>query len=158
MSRNSITITHSVFINASPEKVWDFTQDYSKRASWDNTVLEAKVLQTDPHREVWLKLKGNSEMTFVYKLDDRPNKTSLVAKDVKSSFITGGGGSWRYEPRDEGTLWTQTNTLVLKPSFGIKLFLFLIRFTMSRQMKIAMLKAKEIMEKRKVGKELNNVN
>ncbi len=147
MSRNSITITHSVFINASPDQVWDFTQDYSKRASWDDTVLEAKVLQTVPHREVWLKLKGNSEMTFVYKLDDRPNKTSLVAKDVKSSFIIGGGGFWKYESKNGGTLWTQTNTLVLKPSFGIKLFLFLIRFTMSKQMKTAMIRAKGLMEK-----------
>ena len=151
MSRNSITITHSVFINASPEKVWDFTQEYSKRASWDNTVVEAKVLQTDPHREVWLKLKGNSEMTFVYKLNDRPYKTSLVAKDVKSSFIIGGGGSWRYEPRDEGTLWTQTNTLVLKTSLILKLFLPLIRMTMSRQIKIAMLKAKGMLGEGVIG-------
>jgi len=32
----SITIHHSIYIQKPREIVWDFTQDYSHRAEWDN--------------------------------------------------------------------------------------------------------------------------
>src|SRR5688572_5874741 len=78
--QNRITIKHSIIICRPKELVWDYTQNYENRCHWDNTILEATVLQSTPNRIVKLKAKGNTVMTFHYKLDDRPHKTSLIAK------------------------------------------------------------------------------
>jgi len=110
----SITITHSIFITASPSVVWDFTQDYKKRTNWDHSILEAKVIQHKPFKLVKIRAKGGLFTELKYKLEDRPNKSSLAMINVKSFIIQGGGGSWRYEADDSGTLWTQTNTLIVK--------------------------------------------
>ena len=45
-------------------------------------------------------------MTFVYKLDDRPHKTSLAATEIESPIIESAGGSWTYEDQSDKTLWT----------------------------------------------------
>src|SRR5947209_2271807 len=101
--KNEITIKHSIAIAKSKEVVWNFTQDYSKRMSWDSAVLETSVLQSEPQRIVKLKTKGRTTMTFMYKLDDKPNKTSLVAREIESPIIESAGGSWMYEEDHTGT-------------------------------------------------------
>ncbi len=113
MSSN-ITIKHSIYIAASPDKVWDFSQDYKERYKWDSSILEAEVLQIQAHKIVRIRSKGGLNCLLKYKLEDRPNKSSLAMTEVKSIFIEGGGGSWKYEVQNQGTLWTQTNTLILK--------------------------------------------
>ncbi|MFI5265024.1 MAG: SRPBCC family protein, partial [Candidatus Kapaibacterium sp.] len=84
---NEISIKCSILIAAPREAVWDFTQDYSKRSSWDTAVLKTEVLQTDPNMVVKLQTKGRTTMTFIYKLFDKPNKTSLVAREIESPII-----------------------------------------------------------------------
>src|SRR5438477_1864130 len=112
--RNEITFRHSIVVSKPREVVWDFTQNYDKRTTWDSAVLETSVLQTEPNRIVKLRTKGRTTMIFVYKLNERPNKTSLAAREVTSSFVESGGGSWTYEDQGENTLWTQTNTIIFK--------------------------------------------
>jgi hypothetical protein len=128
------------------EFVWDYTQDYSKRMKWDSGVLETKILQTEPNLVVKLKTKGSTTMTFVYKLFDKPNKTSLVAREIKSPIIESAGGSWAYEDQNGGTLWTQTNTIKFKKNFILPLLLPLYRSMFQSQTKKAMRKAKALME------------
>ncbi len=146
MKENGITIRHSIFISKPREQVWDYSQNYDNRTVWDNSVLEASVLQTTPNRIVKLKLKGNTLMTFTYKLDERPIKTSLVAKEIKSSIINRAGGYWIYEEIKDGTLWTQTNSIELKNKFIIKVLKPLIKLIFFRQTKLAMKKLKNILE------------
>lgn len=147
MSRNSITIHHSIYINKPKSVVWEFTQNYDHRKLWDTSVLEARVLQTSPNRIVKLKMKGNSVMTFIYKLDDKPNKTSLAAKEIQSPIIESAGGSWNYENQNKGTLWSQTNTIVIKKGFLSASLLPFYKFIFTRLTKHAMQKAKKIIEK-----------
>jgi hypothetical protein len=146
LKKDIITLHHSIYVNKPKAEVWDFTQDYSKRMEWDKSVLEANVIQTLPQRIVRLKTRGNTVMTFVYKLDDRPNKTSLAIKEIESKWIEGGGGSWSYEEDNGGTLWSQTNTLIFKSSLMVRLILPIIRLVFQRQMKTSMQRAKLILE------------
>ncbi len=144
--KNEITIKHSILIGKPREFVWDFTQDYAKRMNWDRAVLETQVLEHEPNRVVKLRTKGRTTMTFVYKLDDKPNKTSLVAREIESPIIESAGGSWTYEEQDDGTLWTQTNTIKFKNTMMLSFLLPLYRRIFVSQTKKAMKKAKRIME------------
>ena len=148
MKKFSITVHHSIYINKPKADVWDFTQDYSKRTVWDKSVLEAIIIQSTPQRIVRLKTRGNTTMTFVYKLDDRPNKTSLAIQDIESKWIEGGGGSWSYEDKSGGTLWSQTNTIIYKRGLLIWLCLPSLKLIFNYQMRIAMARAKMIIEKK----------
>ncbi len=85
-------------------------------------------------------------MTFIYKLDDRPSKTTLAAKEITSSYIESGGGSWTYENLNNGTLWTQTNTLVFKNKFWLRLLIPLYKLILNNQAKKAMRRAKKLIE------------
>ncbi len=149
MGQNYITIKTSIFIARPREDVWDYSQNYNNRTKWDNAVLEATVLQTNPNRIVKLKMRGKTSMTLVYKLDDRPNKTTLVAKDISSLLIAEAGGSWSYEEQNGGTLWKQTNTIIFKKNlfvyFLLPVYLRLFRYQANKSMK----KAKQEIEKLK---------
>ena len=146
MNKITITIHHSIYINRPREVVWDYTQDYSLRPDWDKTVIEAKVLQTTPQKIVELKTSGNTIMKFVYKVYDRPNKTTLAIHDLNSKWIEGGGGSWKYEDQQGGTLWSQTNTLIIKPTIFLLVFRRMIIFIFKNQTRQSMQRAKEILE------------
>ena len=86
-------------------------------------------------------------MTFVYKLDDKPNKTTLKAIEIESAYIKSAGGSWNYEDKDGGTIWTQVNTMVLKDSVFLSLFSWSFKFLIQAQTRRAMNKVKAILEK-----------
>src|SRR5207253_1415524 len=45
---NKVTASHSIFIAASPEAVWEYTQDWSRRHEWDPTVSGARISSEDP--------------------------------------------------------------------------------------------------------------
>lgn len=146
MKRNQITIQNSIYIRKKREVVFDYTQDYENRVDWDHSVLWAEILQAMPNRIVKLKMKGFTEMTLVYKQDNRPEKTSVNGKNIKSLFIQSAGGSWFYDEKGKGTLWTQTNTITFKHG---ALFTFLkpvYQLILKHQTKKAMTKAKEFIE------------
>jgi len=142
----SIIIKHSIFINRPKETVWNFTQDYNNRKKWDKSVVEATIIQTEPDRIVKLKMKGNTTMTFLYKLDDKPNKTTLVASEIKSVLIQKAGGSWSYEDKNAGTLWMQTNSIEFKNKFLFTLINPFLKRLFEWQTIQAMTTAKKIIE------------
>lgn len=146
MKKVKLVIRHSIYIDQSREKVWDFTQDYSKRLMWDTSVEDVEQLASAPSRRIKLKMKGRTTMVFVYKLDDRPNKTTLFATEVKSPFIESAGGSWSYQDQGNGTLWLQSNTLVLKKNPLLWLFGFVLWKIFERNTKQAMMNAKQLIE------------
>jgi len=141
------TIKHSIFINKPREIVWDYTQDYNLRTHWDKNVLKATVLQSFPKRMIRLNFRGGTIMTLVYKMDERPVRTSLVARDIVSPIIESSGGSWNYEEYNAGTVWTQVNTIVFKNSFLTKILQPLYRFMIKNQIIKSMKKAKDNIEK-----------
>lgn len=82
-----------------------------------------------------------------YKLDERPYKTSLAMFNTQSPFISCGGGYWHYETKDNGTLWTQANSLILKHSLLTALLSPLIKWMLKTNTQKAMLRAKLMIEK-----------
>jgi hypothetical protein len=141
----AITVTNTIFIAASQETVWDFTQDYNKRHNWDKTVLAAKIIQEQP-RVALIKGIGGLTTELHYKLDERPHKTSLAMFNTKSPFIQGGGGYWHYDTQDGGTLWTQTNSLILKKSLLALLLSPLMKWILKTNTRKAMQATKRIIE------------
>lgn len=110
MSR-SVTVSETIWMARPPDAVWDYTQNYANRSLWDASVLRADVLVSAPIPRVGVEMSGGTKCIFQYQLYERPRRTSLAMIEVQSPWFSGGGGSWAYEAKDVGTLWTQTNTL-----------------------------------------------
>ena len=140
-----ITVTESLFVAASPERVWDLTQDYRRRSQWDANVLSAEVLPGAGPPRVRLRLRGGVACVFQYKVFERPLRTSLAMTDVVSPVLAGGGGAWTYAAQDGGTLWTQTNTLVFKNALLGLCFGALARWQLRRGTRTAMRAAQRLL-------------
>ncbi len=145
MARQTVTVSHTVHVNRSPEDVFDYTQDYSTRMDWDPTVKSARVLSEDPRR-VQVDMEGIGPLVIEYRLFRRGERTSAAFNDVTSRLISGGGGSWTYEARDGGTDWTETSTLEFRNGMVGRLFAPILRRNMATLTRKAMDKAKTIME------------
>jgi polyketide cyclase/dehydrase/lipid transport protein len=143
--RHVVSVTETIWVERSPEVVWDYTQDYTRRTEWDAGVAEATVLGLDP-RTVRVRIPGLGSMTMQYRLDRRPERTSAAFMDVESSWISGGGGSWEYEAAVGGTRWQQTNSLELKRPRLAFLLAPLLERGLRRSTKRAMAEAKRRLE------------
>src|SRR5882672_2740781 len=143
-----VTVTENLQIARPPEVVWDFTQDYSRRAQWDQGILTAEVLAPSPALRVRVRAAGGVRGVFEYKLFDRPRRTSVVLTEVQSALLAGGGGSWSYEARDGGTWWTQTNSLRFKNGILFALLGGLVRWQLRSGTRKAMQTAKQMLEAR----------
>jgi hypothetical protein len=106
-------VTETIHVARSPIDVFDFTQDYRRRQEWDRGIQRATILQESPPR-VRLAMRSMGDATIEYTLFRRGDRTSAAFVDVESRWISGGGGSWAYEARGDGTDWTQTNTFELR--------------------------------------------
>lgn len=142
----TLNITEHIFVNRPPDVVFDFTQDYERRAEWDSNVIEASVLQTKPLPQVRVRVRGGFQCVFEYKLFDRPRATSLIMRDVVSTMIAGGGGSWQYVAKDGGTLWAQVNSVTLADRKLCKVLRPLIAAMFRYRTRKAMKQAKRLME------------
>jgi len=145
MARQTVTVSHTVHVNRSPEEVFDYTQDYSTRMDWDPTVRSAKVLSEEPRR-VEEDLEGIGPVVMEYTLFRRGERTTAAFKAKSSRLIAGGGGSWSYAARDGGTDWSQTSTLEFRNGLVGWLFAPVLRRNMNTLTQKAMEKAKSIME------------
>lgn len=125
--------------------MFDYTQDYARRAEWDPAVTAASVLNESPRR-IRVVVRGLGTFTVEYRLFRRPDRTSAAFVDVESRLISGGGGSWRYEPSGQGTDWTQTNTLELGRSRLVRLIAPLVERNLRSSMRRSMARAARILE------------
>jgi uncharacterized protein YndB with AHSA1/START domain len=141
----NITVKESITIAAPPERVWDFTQDWSRRASWDPAIVSA---DEEPGEARVLRVLGAGGMRFTvrYKLFDRPKRTSLVMTDSNSRIVTGGGGHWEYAPKEGGTEFTEQNTLKVGSRFFAWVFGWMIRWQLRRVTRKALANAKRMIE------------
>jgi hypothetical protein len=141
-----ITVEESIHVRVTPAALFDFTQDYTRRTQWDTSILVAEVLETRPVPRVRIRARGGLRAVFQYRQFERPRRTSLALEDVESAWIVGGGGSWSYEERDGGTLWTQTNTLIVRDGWWRALCVPLIRASLRSTTRRALERAKALAE------------
>lgn len=142
----TITVHESLVIDRSPEVVWDFTQDFSRRPAWDSAVRQARVIQTNPVPRVEVQGQAGFRAFLQYKQFDRPRQTSLAMEEIRSGLIVGGGGSWSYERHGAGTKWTQVNSITLRDGIVAKLIAPLVRWQLRRSTIGAMKRAKSMIE------------
>ncbi len=138
-------MTETVHVRRTPDEVFDYTQDYAHRREWDSLVTSAQVLSEEPRR-VRLTMSGLGTFTLAYKLFRRGGRTSAAFEIEKSPLFSGGGGSWDYAARADGTDWSQTSTVEFKNAFLGRLFGPMIRWNMRRSSLKAMNRARDIME------------
>jgi hypothetical protein len=67
-------------------------------------------------------------------------------EDTKSLLLEGGGGSWSYAPDGEGTIWTETNSLIVRSGWWRRLFPPLVEWQLKTSTRRAMNKAKDVLE------------
>ena len=144
-SRHVVSVTESIWVDRSPEDVFDYTQDFARRTEWDGGIAKAKLVETEP-RTARVQVRNLGSMTVVYRLDRRPDRTSAAFTDVASSWITGGGGSWQYEPEDGGTRWQQTNSLELKRPWLTRFLAPMIERNLRQSTQRSMAEAKRRLE------------
>jgi hypothetical protein len=140
-----LTVSESIWVDRPPEAVFDYTADFATRTEWDRAITEVTILSASP-RTARIAVPGVGHTTVVTRLDRRPERTSAVFQEVDSRWITGGGGSWKYEPEGGGTRWTVTNSLEFRPSWLIRLLRPVITRDIRRKARRAMAEAKRILE------------
>jgi hypothetical protein len=144
-NRLTVTVAESIEVNRSPDEVFDYTQDYYHRTDWDPAIVRAEVLSEEPRR-VRVEARSVGSYTIEYRLFRRGERTSAAFTDVDSRWMSGGGGSWRYEPTGTGTRWTQTNTIELRSGLFGRLLAPMIRRGLRSSMREGMARARTIME------------
>jgi len=139
-------VNSKIVVNALPETVWDYTQDWRRRKQWDSTVEEVIKIEESPIKKINARFKGGAEFAIQYKQNDRPLSTSLAMTDSTSKWMIGGGGSWQYIRQGDCTEWTQHNTIVFKDHFLVRLFAPVLKSFLQRSANVSMKKAKKIIE------------
>ena len=93
VDRNLVTVTESIWVDRTPEVVFDYTSDFARRTEWDRAISKVAILSTSP-RAARVTVPVLGQTSVVMRLDRRPDRTSGVFEDIKSRWITGGGGAW----------------------------------------------------------------
>ena len=114
-------IKESIQIVATPRTVWDYVQDYHRRAEWDVTTARFEPLNADhvdKDVRVFVRTSGLSSMEYeaVYASYD-PYKVSAVkmTRAIKNVPFISSAGSWRYNDLGNGrTEFTMTFEYELK--------------------------------------------
>jgi len=85
----AIKFTESIVINEAPEKIFDFTQDYGKRLSWDTFLKKAEIINGDTAAGKGVKTycvaKNGLGMVTEYVTFNRPKVTAV--KMTKGPFM-----------------------------------------------------------------------
>lgn len=142
-----ITVDHHIVVAKSPEAVWDYTQDWTRRTEWDRSVVKVEILSESP-RIIRVQSRGGGSFDVTYKQADRAKKTSLAMTSFTSFWFRGGGGSWKYEATETGTTWSQRNTLILRDGWLGSLFAPFFRWILRRATMDGMSRARAILERR----------
>lgn len=148
---HTIVVRYAIQVNATPEQVWDFTQDYEQRPLWDESISKTEILNEGEKKRVRVWGSDGSRMVFEYKLFERPSITTLSMEVEASRFLESGGGSWKYEANETGALWTQINSVSIKPNLLLNLIKPLIAWSLQYAQKKAMHKAKKLMETKRAS-------
>jgi ribosome-associated toxin RatA of RatAB toxin-antitoxin module len=101
----ALRIEESIVIQASRERVFDFTQDYSTRLRWDSFLKKAELLDAAGAAgkgvQAWCVARNGIGMVTEYVTFNRPEVTAI--KMTRGPFLFKSfAGSWRFRPQGEG--------------------------------------------------------
>ena len=115
-------ITASIQIASTPEQVFDYTQDYGKRLSWDTFLRVAQLEGAEKAArgvKAWCVSKHGLGMETQYVSYNRPKVTAV--KMTKGPFMfTDFAGSWKFEALENNdTRVTFTYSWTLRFPFNL---------------------------------------
>ena len=115
-------LTTSIQIDATPEHVFDYTQDYGKRLSWDTFLSIAQLEGADRAAsgvKAWCVSKHGLGMETQYVSFNRPNVTAVKMTKGHFMFKTF-AGSWKFDALENaGTQVTFTYSWSLRFPFNL---------------------------------------
>lgn len=103
----AIKFTESILINATPEQVFDYTQDYTKRLHWDTFLKKADLMEgaavADKGVKAYCVAKNGLGIVTEYVTYNRPKVTAI--KMTKGPYLFRSFlGSWTFkETSDDKT-------------------------------------------------------
>jgi ribosome-associated toxin RatA of RatAB toxin-antitoxin module len=108
-------IKESIEIPADPQVIWDYVQDYRRRAAWDVTTARFEPIdmeRVEKDVRLFVRTAGRSPMEYeaVYVSYD-PYKVSAVkmTRAIRNVPFKSSAGSWRYADLGDGkTEFTMT--------------------------------------------------
>ncbi|MBA3682657.1 MAG: SRPBCC family protein [Bacteroidetes bacterium] len=97
---SSIKFTESIIINQTSEKIFDFTQDYTKRLEWDTFLKHAELIEgatkAGKGAKAYCVAKNGIGIVTEYVTFNRPKVTAV--KMTKGPFMFRSFlGSWTYK-------------------------------------------------------------
>ncbi len=142
----------SIFIDKSPEQVFDYTQDYSNRLKWDTFLKKADLIEgaTKASKGVkaYCEAKNGLGMVTEYVTFNRPKVTAIKMTDgpfLFKSFL----GSWTFREISNG----QTEVVFLYSftlRFPFKLLAKFIRANLQKNVRQRLVDLKSNIEKEKI--------
>ena len=102
----SITFTEKIIIKSTQTKVFDYTQDYSKRLEWDTFLKQADLVGVDAASKgvrAYCVAKNGLGMETEYLTFQRPRATAIKMTKgpyMFKSFI----GSWKFKDLGENNI------------------------------------------------------
>lgn len=146
----AIKFIEKILIDEAPQAVFDYTQDYDNRLSWDTFLKKAELINgaTEASKGVkaYCVARNGLAMETEYITYDRPKVTAV--KMTKGPFLfTSFLGSWTF--RDVGCHKTEVTFLY---SFGLRFpfnfFSFLIRNILQKDVRNRLVDLKNNIEKK----------
>jgi len=102
---SSIKFSEKILINKDPEFVFDYTQNYSKRLTWDTFLIKAELIggatEAGVGIKAWCVAHNGFGMETEYVSFNRPKTTAI--KMTKGPFMFKSFlGSWTFKESDKG--------------------------------------------------------
>lgn len=141
-----VSATAEARIDAPPEAVFDFTQDWSRRSDWDPEVLSAEDVPGTPRR-ARVKMRRGATIVFAHVVDERPMRVVVESESVdRGGPIVGAGGSATYEPDGDGTLYRLEMRVTVGGGVMAKMVAGVAKGELERAVKAAVANAKAAIE------------
>ena len=137
-------IESSIWIGRPPEVLWEYLCDVSNDIHWRERVTAGRWISDPPHGV------GSTGLTIVEGVGDWPWKITVWEEARRMSWVVTGGrfeashAGYRIEPQDKGS--QMTLQMSLKPGPLSKIFLFIMKGAMERQLGADLEKLKAILE------------
>lgn len=134
---NAIKFSESIVINTNQEKVFDYTQDYANRLTWDTFLIKADLMEGVEQADIGVKAycvsKNGLGMITEYVTYNRPKVTAIKMTKgpyMFKSFL----GSWNFKE-----LSKDSTEVVFLYSFALRfpfsLFSFFIKHNLISNVK-----------------------
>lgn len=135
-----LKITESITINSSAETVFDHTQNYEQRLSWDTFLNKAELIDTNTPAvgvKAWCVSKHGLGVETEYVSFNRP-KVTAVKQSKRSLLFEAFSGSWKFQPRKTNqtkVIFTYSFTLNIPFSWFGKLIFVGLKSNVQQRLK-----------------------